>query len=1004
MHPTESPSISSKPTPSGSLTPSVSSKPSVSPTDKPSVSKAPSFSPTSLSSVGPNTVFNDLNADGVQDANEPGLADITIVLYNATDDTPVATTETDENGVYQFSALSPGSYYATVLNTTYYFSPVVDGGNQATANEDGPNGNTPTVEVSKGEVIDTWNVGLFQPVTVGNMVWLDSNANGVHDDDEPGLGGITVILLDESGTPVDGEVQATDPDGYYLFTGLNPGVYSVKYEVPADYIFSPSNPMSDAIDRSDPSAGDYAADIDDSGVAAPAELEAGTVDLTFDAGIFVPGNINGTIFIDQNGNGIRDPEETDGIEGATMILFNDDTKLSVAEAVTGPDGSYAFPPVQPGTYFVELLLPSADYVVSPIAEDGNRFDPAHDPAATAPVTINSGDDAVFDGGVYQFARAVLNLFDDANGNGIQDEGEGPYTSDGTVNLYDPNSSDPSTPVASGPIESDGTFTYELPPGNYTVEVVLNDPDAVFSPQDQGSDDTIDSDVDESGTVSVVLTSGEDSNVSAGVTALPVVGPNCVFLDSNGNGLLDEGETPLSGVELELYHANGTLAAVTTSDENCFYRMVAPSVGDYFLRVVMPEDYELSPVVDGGNQISTNEDGTNSSPVVEFPLGFVEDSWNVAMYMPVSIGNMVWNDLDGDGLQDDGEPGIEGIVVNLNDNDGFQVATTTTDSAGNYLFEGITPGSYSIAFELPDGYAFTIPAKTTATIDHPADGSYEYEDVTSDVDRETGSTPIFMILSGGTDLSRDAGMFLPVTINGTTWHDLNADGFRNAEEPILEGSTVTLFDTDGDIVVGTSPQVVGPSGVWSFEDLPPGCYTAEIQPPSGEWSLSPIPNEEDGEGQSTDFNPDDLKTGAVCLQSGELGDGLFDAGFYMPASVGDRVWFDSEPNGIQDFGEGPMNETISVKLYDSLGYLKGETETSAGGFYQFTGLRPGTYDVEFALPSTDYNFAIFKAGDNDALDSDASPKTGRAKVTLQSGEINDDIDAGMMDASPYYPDW
>ena len=1005
--PSLAPSNSVQPTVSptdNTLMPSLSSKPSSSPTGRPSVSSLPSSAPTSMASVGPNTVFNDLDADGIQDENEPGLPSITVVLYNATDDTPVATTETDENGVYVFSELAPGSFYATVFNVTYYFSPVQEGGNQATANEDGPNGNTPTVELSAGEVIDNWNVGLYEPVTVGNRVWLDYNADGAHDDDEPGLGNITVILVDQSGTPVEGQVQVSDPEGYYLFSGLPPGVYGVEFVVPADYKFSPPNPLSDSIDRSDPNAGDYAADIDSSGMAAPAELQSGSADLTFDAGIYAPVDIGGTIFLDLDADGIRDSGEADGVEGVTLILYDTPNDVSVGEAVTSSDGTYVFPLMQPGTYHVKLLVPSEEYLVSPLAEGGNTFDSSHEPPMTASVRILSGFDAksLFDGGLYQLARTSLYVWNDANGNGIQDEGESPYASDATVNIYDPSSSNPTTPIATGNVASDGTFTQDIAPGNYTVEVVLSDADALFSPQDQGSDDTADSDVDTNGVASITVVSGEQSNISAGVTAMPQVA-SCVFLDSNGNGLQDDGEPPLSDVEVELYHANGTLAAVTTSDETCFYGFVAPHIGDYFVTVTIPQDYVLSPVVDGGNQISSNEDGSNNSPVVTLTLGSVEDSWKVGMYVPVSIGNRVWNDLDGDGIQDGSEPGIEDIVVSLNDQDGVEVATTETDNTGHYLFEGLSPGNYSVVFQLPDGYAFTIPAKTTADIVDPVDGSYAYDDVTSDADRDTGATPVVMLLSGSSNLSLDAGMFIPVSINGTTWHDLNADGFHDEGEPILEGSTIILYDVDGDVVIGTSAIVVGQSGFWAIDDLPPGTYTGQIQPPSGEWYLSPIP-EDEGNVTSTNFDPADSKTSPVFLQSGESGGGYFDAGFYMAASVGDRVWFDEEPNGVQDFGEPPMNISVAVRLYDSLGYLKGETETSAGGYYQFTDLRPGTYEVEFILPSEDFNFAIFKAGENDALDSDANPKTGRAEVTLQSGEINDDIDAGIMDASPYYPDW
>ncbi|MGB5260006.1 MAG: SdrD B-like domain-containing protein [Gammaproteobacteria bacterium] len=66
----------------------------------------------------------------------------------------------------------------------------------------------------------------------------------------------------------------------------------------------------------------------------------------------------------------------------------------------------------------------------------------------------------------------------------------------------------------------------------------------------------------------------------------------------------------------------------------------------------------------------------------------------AIYPP-SIGDFVWNDLDGDGIQDGGEPGLEDIVVNLCDSNASNTvdcsvstnlfATTTTDASGNYLF-------------------------------------------------------------------------------------------------------------------------------------------------------------------------------------------------------------------------------------------------------------------------------------------------------------------------------
>ena len=78
------------------------------------------------------------------------------------------------------------------------------------------------------------------------------------------------------------------------------------------------------------------------------------------------------------------------------------------------------------------------------------------------------------------------------------------------------------------------------------------------------------------------------------------------------------------------------------------------------------------------------------------------------FAPIQIGDRVWFDIDGDGIQDPGEPGIEGVTVRLYDAEGTFVAETMTDAAGRYLFssaDGLRPGAaYTIRFDEPDDYA------------------------------------------------------------------------------------------------------------------------------------------------------------------------------------------------------------------------------------------------------------------------------------------------------------
>ena len=140
----------------------------------------------------------------------------------------------------------------------------------------------------------------------------------------------------------------------------------------------------------------------------------------------------------------------------------------------------------------------------------------------------------------------------------------------------------------------------------------------------------------------------------------------------------------------------------------------------------------------------------------------------------------------------------------------------TDSNGIYLFDdNLAPRSYKVAFVLPNSYVFTVFAKDITPITNPVDGSLEYDHVTSDVDRDTvignvGVTDAKLVESGDDNLSFDAGMFIPVTVNGTTWHDLNANGIEEEGEPGLTGITVTLYDRDGDVA---GVQDTDADGVW-----------------------------------------------------------------------------------------------------------------------------------------------------------------------------------------------
>jgi hypothetical protein len=128
---------------------------------------------------------------------------------------------------------------------------------------------------------------------------------------------------------------------------------------------------------------------------------------------------------------------------------------------------------------------------------------------------------------------------------------------------------------------------------------------------------------------------------------------------------------------------------------------------------------------------------------------------------------------------------------------------------------------------------------------------------------------------------------------------------------------------------------------------------------------------------------------------------FNAGLWLPATIGDTVWYDSEPNGIEDGDEVPYDIPVTIVLYDALGNAVGETLSDENGIYSFTNVRPGNYSLEFILDD-DRSFAENITENNTELDVDLGPTTGEASVTLTNG--NDGADAGDWGAGLYYPDW
>ncbi|MCS7053839.1 MAG: choice-of-anchor A family protein [Ignavibacterium sp.] len=150
------------------------------------------------------------------------------------------------------------------------------------------------------------------------------------------------------------------------------------------------------------------------------------------------------------------------------------------------------------------------------------------------------------------------------------------------------------------------------------------------------------------------------------------------------------------------------------------------------------------------------------------------------------------------------------------------------------------------------------------------------------------------------------------------------------------------------------------------------------------------------GVNTGYSLSDINNALTQLNE-NFDNGTVNNGFlncsYSTASLGDRVWYDVNQNGIQDPNETGVAGVV-VKLYNCSNNFIAQTTTNSQGIYQFTNLAPGSYYVVFVLPNG-YQFTSKDQGFDDFKDSDADPVTGKTIcINLVAGQNDLKWDAGI----------
>lgn len=189
------------------------------------------------------------------------------------------------------------------------------------------------------------------------------------------------------------------------------------------------------------------------------------------------------------------------------------------------------------------------------------------------------------------------------------------------------------------------------------------------------------------------------------------------------------------------------------------------------------------------------------------LGVDAEGDPITPLRPLLLGDLVWRDLDLDGVKDTGESGIAGIVVDLLDASGVFLESTTTDANGLYSFN-VVPGTYTTRIN----YGNFGPGRPLLGLTSTTGGSKRTATLTNanlltyDFGYHFGSTNVGLI-----------------PIAGTVWHDVDGDGAQETSEPGFANVKVTLTPLLG------SPSVTftDETGSFEFSNLLAGVYTITV---------------------------------------------------------------------------------------------------------------------------------------------------------------------------------
>ena len=952
-------------------------------------------------SVG-NFVWFDANKDGIQDADEVGVAGVTVTMDGQLDMDPLLDADgnlvkpvtTDANGKYVFTNLLPGSYGLTFTIPAGYSETVKKAGDDRAVDSDGAE-TWPVLKQGQDDM--TVDLGLIADGTIGDTLFWDVDNNGGSEPsgaDKP-LAGVTVKLTYT--TPAGAEktlTTVTDENGKYSFKDLAPGDYVVTVDKASLATVCPECTAQTHAPSGDLTASEGQElsltskvtlnpgamtnndqDWAFTGVANTAIVKAIADPVEVPAGGFTPGtSVTYTLTVTNEG-----PSPATGVvaqdklpSGVTFEYADGDGTYDAASGKWDLSGEVIEKGASRTLRITVIIRASAAGSVVTNTATIEKQDQIGDkkPDNTSSVPLTAG---------YTIAGK---LYNDADASFSSSSSEAPYAGvtvallkkDGTPVLD--KDGNPVTAVT----DDQGKYSFRgLPLGEYSVSVVdpTSGPLAGTKPTEAytGRYKT-------TADVTIAEATGSVIDVNFGFVKPASVG-DYTWMDVNRDGIQDADEPALPGVTVTLTYEDGS--AVTDASGNPVAAVTTDANGKYSFENLLPGGYKVSFQAPAGFEATTSEagddraaDSNGATASVTLAQGQTDDTIDFGAVGTGVIGDQLFVDVNqnGGGAPDAGDKVLPGVKVTLTwTGPGGITRTyeTTTDADGTYKFENLLPGDYKVSID-PETLQTAEPLLDVLT--HSPAGDVENKTVVSDATK-----------ADSTAFATAMKLTANLTLTGEKNQNLDQDwGFGISADTAIKKAitdpdevdqetfeftpgkkvtyTLTLSNNGPGVATGVTVSDKLPAGVKFVKAEGDGTYDAT----AGVWNLSGETIAK-GDDQSIEITVEITGEGAGALVTNvarishqdQAGDNPTNnessASFKGGYNLGGTIYRDSDAS----FSKSSTEERfagVTVALLDGDGnpVLDHDgnpmtTVTDADGNYQFVGLGVGTYRVSIVDPNT-----------------------------------------------------